>query len=204
MSVCSGPMTMTQWKQVIVFQNEVLNFRHNQEKEAVIHYMSPSLLSNMMFENQFPLGVEEKVMREKYRFAVRHSGLHSVKHRQNTAISCAVYAFMVGGIMMFFIYMIVIMGSGKFSLEDTIQDMNGEPDWSEKVVSRGRSRGRVASLLNSMTFSLFINASLDKFGLIDPSTSTVLIGMTLGGTWGFILDMIFGTDEVTLSCLAPV
>ena len=30
---------------------------------------------------------------------------------------------------------------------------------------------------------------------IDPSTSTVLIGMTLGGTWGFLLDMVFGTDE---------
>ena len=36
---------------------------------------------------------------------------------------------------------------------------------------------------------------LDKFGRIDPSTSTVFIGMTLGGTFGFILDSMFGSDE---------
>ena len=36
---------------------------------------------------------------------------------------------------------------------------------------------------------------IDKFGLIDPSTSTVLVGMTLGGTWGFVLDNMLGTDE---------
>jgi hypothetical protein len=53
----------------------------------------------------------------------------------------------------------------------------------------------VASLLNALTFSLSVNGSLDKFGWIDPSTSTVLIGMTLGGTWGFILDSIYGSDE---------
>ena len=29
-------------------------------------------------------------------------------------------------------------------------------------------------MLSSLTFSLMINASLDKFGRIDPSTSTVL------------------------------
>ncbi len=190
----STAMTMNQWKLIIAFQNEVLNYDYTQEQEAVLHYMSPPLLSNMLFEAQFPLGVEEKVMRDKYSFAVRNSGLHSVQHRTNTFISCAVYTAMVGGIMAFFVYLIVIMSSGAWTLEDTIQDINAH-GWSEAVVSRGRARGRVASLLNSMTFSLFINASLDKFGLIDPSTSTVLIGMTLGGTWGFLLDMIFGTDE---------
>ena len=46
-----------------------------------------------------------------------------------------------------------------------------------------------------MTFSLLVNAMIDKFGLIDPSTSTVLVGMTLGGTWGFVLDNMLGTDE---------
>ena len=34
-----------------------------------------------------------------------------------------------------------------------------------------------------------------RYGLIDPSTSTVLIGMTLGGTFGFILDNQIGSDE---------
>jgi hypothetical protein len=36
---------------------------------------------------------------------------------------------------------------------------------------------------------------LDKFGQIDPSSSTVFVGMTLGGTWGFVLDNMFATDE---------
>jgi len=156
--------------------------------------MTPSLLSNMLFDAQFPLGVEEKVMRDKYSFAIQHSGLHSVQHRTNNFISCMVYTAMVGGILCFFCYLIIIMTNGAWTLEDTIQDVSVH-GWSEAVVTRGRARGRVASLMNSLTFSLFINASLDKFGLIDPSTSTVLIGMTLGGTWGFLLDMVFGTDE---------
>ena len=40
-----------------------------------------------------------------------------------------------------------------------------------------------------------VNASLDKLGKIDPSTSTVLIGMFLGNTFGFILDTMLGSDE---------
>ena len=40
-----------------------------------------------------------------------------------------------------------------------------------------------------------MNSSLDKIGKIDPSTSTVLIGMLLGGTFGFILDTMLGSDE---------
>lgn len=39
---------------------------------------------------------------------------------------------------------------------------------------------------------LAVNAGLDKFGKIEPSTSTVFIGMCLGGTWGFILDNMLG------------
>lgn len=95
-SKLSAAMTMTQWRLVITFQNECLNFADNQEQEAVLHYMTPSLLSNMLFDAQvslrpagrgsashavaslvathppvppcaaqFPLGVEEKVMRDK-------------------------------------------------------------------------------------------------------------------------------------------
>jgi len=87
-----------------------------------------------------------------------------------------------------------MVGSPQYwTLEATHQDPS--PGFGHVLQVRTSSRGRVASLLNAMTFSLFVNASLDKFGLIDPSTSTVLVGMTLGGTWGFILDNMLGTDE---------
>ena len=61
--------------------------------------------------------------------------------------------------------------------------------------TRTKGRGTAASLLSAASFSLVVNAMVDKFGLIDPSTSTVLVGMTLGGTWGFVLDNMIGTDE---------
>ena len=34
-----------------------------------------------------------------------------------------------------------------------------------------------------------------QVGKIDPSTSTVLIGMLLGNTFGFLLDTMLGSDE---------
>ena len=53
----------------------------------------------------------------------------------------------------------------------------------------------MASCLQSFSFSLTVNALLDKFGRIDPATSTVLIGMFLGNTFGFMLDTMIASDE---------
>ena len=53
----------------------------------------------------------------------------------------------------------------------------------------------MASCLQSFSFSLTVNALLDKFGRIDPSTSTVFVGMTLGGTFGFVLDNLVPYHE---------
>ena len=47
----------------------------------------------------------------------------------------------------------------------------------------------------SLTFSAIVNATLDKIGKIDPATSTVLIGMFLGNTFGFVLDTMLASDE---------
>jgi len=66
---------------------------------------------------------------------------------------------------------------------------------SDDVKSRTKHRGTVASILSGLTFSLLINAGLDACGRIEPSTSTVFVGMVLGNTWGFVLDMMLGTDE---------
>ena len=53
----------------------------------------------------------------------------------------------------------------------------------------------MASIVQALTFSGTINTSLDKIGKIDPSTSTVLIGMLLGNTFGFLLDLMLASDE---------
>ena len=49
--------------------------------------------------------------------------------------------------------------------------------------------------MQSLTFSAIVNATLDKIGKIDPATSTVLIGMFLGNTFGFVLDTMLASDE---------
>ena len=53
------------------------------------------------------------------------------------------------------------------------------PTYAEDTKVRVKDRGTAASMLSATTFSLAVNAALDKFGQIDPSTSTVFIGMTL-------------------------
>ena len=196
-SQLSLPLTLAQWKLVLGFQNWVLNKGHHQEEEAQIYYMSSDLLSNCVFDREFPLGVEERVMRDKWRFAITHSGLRRVQHSTNSVISCLLYTFMIAAVVIFFGYLLTMMTGNPalWTLEATMQDPH--PGHAAEIVRRGRLRGRVASLLNSMTFSLFVNASLDKFGLIDPSTSTVFVGMTLGGTWGFLVRPAGAT---TLDC----
>merc|ERR1719178_469693 len=67
--------------------------------------------------------------------------------------------------------------------------------FSTEAKVRTKDRGTVASIIAALTFSLLINATIDAFGKIDPSTSTVFIGMTLGGTFGFIMDNMIGSDE---------
>ena len=180
---------------MLEFQNIVLNQDHSAEEAAAVHYISPQILSNAVFNREFPLGVEGRILREKYAFAVRHSGLFNVKHRQNSAVTVGVYGFLGLCTLAFFIYLAYTMSlSGLWGMENTIQDMS-DPDWSTKMKLRNKERGTAASLLTAASFSLTINGMLDKFGLIDPSSSTVFIGMTLGGTWGFVLDNMLGTDE---------
>ena len=73
----------------------------------------------------------------------------------------------------------------------TVQDTSSSA-LTSTINSRTKDRGTVASCLQSFAFSLTVNAHLDKFGKIDPSTSTVFVGMTLGGTFGFVLDNMLG------------
>ena len=212
---------MSDWEAVMAFQNVAQNYERGEgdqphtgppgsaaarREEEALHmedepkYLEQSVLSQMVFDREFPLGVEETIMQEDrvYRFAIQHSGggCHRVRHHDSNILSTLIYVMVLAGIIFFFFYLFYRMYGqpDQWTIEGTIQDVT-VPGYSELVKNRGQQRGRVASLLNSMTFSLLVNASLDKFGLIDPSTSTVLVGMTLGGTWGFVLDNMLGTDE---------
>jgi len=189
------PLAAHEWRLVVEFQNRVLNQFHEEENSAKLHYLSPPLLSNMLFDREFPLGVEQSVLRDKYKFAVRHSGLHDVKHKANSAVTAVVYASLGFCTLFAFCYLGYQMSKDDlWGMADTVQDRS-DPEWSTKMTMRNKSRGTAASLLSAISFSLTINGMLDKFGLIDPSSSTVFIGMTLGGTWGFVLDNMFGSDE---------
>lgn len=59
---------------------------------------------------------------------------------------------------------------------------------------RQAARGGIASILVSMSFGA-INGMVDATGSVDPSTSTALFGMLLGGTIGYLADAGFGSDE---------
>ena len=190
-----GAMSAKQWRLIVEFQNRSLNHEHSQEGEALVHYLSPNLLANHIFNREFPLGIEGRVLRDKYGFAVRHSGLYDVKHRANSAVTIAVYGSLLACSVAFFAYLFTTMTrTGLWTIADTVQDTS-VADWSTKMKVRNKERGTAASLLTAASFSLTVNALVDKFGLIDPSSSTVFIGMVLGGTWGFVLDNMLGTDE---------
>merc|ERR1712185_557157 len=79
-------------------------------------------------------------------------------------------------------------------MTETMQNVRAR-DYTKNVNTRTKERGRVASIIQSLTFSALVNASLDKLGKIDPSTSTVMIGMFLGNTFGFILDTMLATER---------
>ena len=69
----SAALSAREWGLVLKFQNVVLNHgHHHDDSPAAIHYLAPPLLSNVLFNREFPLGIEGSVMRQRYAFAVRH------------------------------------------------------------------------------------------------------------------------------------
>mmetsp|Transcript_40149 Transcript_40149/g.78904 ORF Transcript_40149/g.78904 Transcript_40149/m.78904 type:complete len:415 (+) Transcript_40149:25-1269(+) len=129
-----------------------------------------------------------------YNFALKHSGLTTVHHSYNTFWTFVVYGIIIVGALLTLAMIIWFTGTDEWDLAATTTNFT-QAGWSNKVSSRTKNRAFVASMFSTLTFSLTINASIDKFGDIDPSTSTVLIGMLLGNTWGFVLDNMLGSDE---------
>ena len=176
------------------FQNKHMNRMRNMDKGAKTRYPHPSLLSNAIFNREFPLGMEEKCMQD-VTFAVEFSGLGEISHERSIRTTIVVYSSMCGCLCGVIAYMVYICHKNDlWTMQATMQHRNTE-EFVRKLNFRTRERGTFASLINAMFFSSTVNSTLDKFGRIDPSTSTVLIGMVLGGTWGFVLDCMFGSDE---------
>ena len=190
----SERLPLSDWEHVAAFQNHALTLHADKHPEH--YYLDPPLTLNFMFSRDYPLGVETDLLSdpdEASKFAIRYSGLKEVRHKGSRAISVLVYfsmAFLVVGAGIFvYSYM---TRSSCWTIQDTLQDHN---TIRATIDQRTKVRSTVASCLQAFSFSLTVNASLDKFGHVNPSSSTVLIGMILGGTFGFILDNEFGSDE---------
>ena len=68
----------------------------SEEGSHALWYLHGDLLSNMMFNRDFPLGVEDKVLYDPWRFAIEWSGLREVTHQKNKAINLLVWAALLG------------------------------------------------------------------------------------------------------------
>ena len=68
-----------------------------------------------------------------------------------------------------------------------------ESDNEEVNKNKKVERGLIASIFTSVGFGI-VNGLVDGVGKVDPSTSTALFGLLLGGTFGFLFDNSLGTD----------
>ena len=189
-----GALTLREWEEVLLFQNQAMNCERREGVRPRSRYPHASLLAYTVFHREFPRGIDARYT-ECHRFAVANSGLQTIQNEDTRALAASVYALLVGMVCAVLAYL-CRLGSRDdlWTLEATVQDW-GATNASNVINARTRDRGTFASLINSLCFSAAVNSSLDGLGRIDPSTSTVLIGIVLGNTWGFALDCIFGSDE---------
>ena len=193
-----GELPMSKWELLVRFQNHVTHTLAGRPVPSDNVYMDPALLWNYSFQRDFPLGLEPSLMSEPgaWRFAIASSGARTVGHRRNRVVDLCVWLLTVGLFLLFLGYVARLMVGRPelWTLAATVQDPD-DPHRVSEISARTKARGTVASGLTALSFSMAVNALLDKIGQIDPSTSTVFIGMTLGGTFGFILDNQIGSDE---------
>ena len=187
---------LSKWRTVIAFQNAILNSSHNLDNETEAFYIAPELLSTAVFRRDFPLGVDKRVAQYRWKFAIENSGLAEIRHRESKGVTIGIYLLLVFLIVATIAYLLnyTVGAPEDWTMDSTEQDTS-RPSYMADVARRTKNRGAVASILTSFTFGAAVNSSLDKFGKIDPATSTVLVGMTLGGTFGYLLDNMLGTDE---------
>ena len=112
---CAGMLPHHQWLRIVKFQNDcTLRSRPNarggaSDAERKESYLSNALLSNMLFDRDFPLGVEDCVLDNPYPFAVEHSGLYEVRHKKNRIVNVAVFGLVFGLMLTAVSYMLYLM-----------------------------------------------------------------------------------------------
>ena len=62
-------------------------------------------------------------------------------------------------------------------------------------IARTSARGTMASLLSVFAVSVFLQGFFKNKALLDGATTSILLGLMFGGTYGFILDQAIGQDE---------
>lgn len=139
-----------EWDAVVRFQN-LISQREGAREGHTAQYLEPSLLWNFAFNRDFPLGLEERLVEEPWRFAVDHSGVREVGHRKNSAVSLGVYLAMFALLVAGLYYMSSLM-AGKPALwtlrEGTVQDAS-DAALTALINSRTKDRGTVASCLQA-------------------------------------------------------
>ena len=167
---------LSKWRTVIAFQNAILNSSHNLDNETEAFYIAPELLSTAVFRRDFPLGVDKRVAQYRWKFAIENSGLAEIRHRESKGVTIGIYLLLVFLIVATIAYLLnyTVGAPEDWTMDSTEQDTS-RPSYMADVARRTKNRGAVASILTSFTFGAAVNSSLDKFGKIDPATSTVLV-----------------------------
>ena len=152
-----------QWEMVIRFQNFYAQMEAGRGKHTD-YYMEQPLIWNYMFDRDFPLGVEEQLLSEPWPFAVEHSGVRQVGHAPNSTVTVLVYFAMLAVIVMGLFMLLRLMVREQLwnLVEGTEQDHRDAARATLLTNVRTKDRGTVASILTSLSFSLMVNALLDK------------------------------------------
>lgn len=181
-------LLLKDWVEILKFQNRYMNGKFETDPNRL--YVHEDVLLNSIHRQMFPLGIFDE---QDWEFAVKNSGIHSIGHSiSNRSINRFMFLLMILTGIGLFVFLFVILTQDYWRIEHTVQNNSTS---SSDIVYRTKERGTFASVLGGLTFSLIVNASLDVFAKIDQSTSTALIGVFLGNTWGFVLDNVLGTDE---------
>ncbi len=115
--------------------------------------MESDILSNYVFNREFPLGVEERLVQDRWAFAIENSGLHVVRHKGNALVTMAVYLAMLGVALAAIGFLAYKMSQdGTWTIADTMEDVT-DPANAQKIVDRTKARRSSAQFLrNSAQF----------------------------------------------------
>ncbi len=139
-------LPLSEWRAIITFQNHALNEHHLDEEEGLVGYMESDLLSNYVFNREFPLGVEERLVQDRWAFAIENSGLHVVRHKGNALVTMAVYLAMLGVALAAIGFLAYKMSQdGTWTIADTMEDVT-DPANAQKIVDRTKARRNSAQL----------------------------------------------------------